>query len=184
LLFASFSLVASLPLLLIVALAIKIDSEGPVFFLQERLGQNGVPFRLVKLRTMIHHAERTTGPQWCYENDVRITRVGKILRKLRVDELPQLFNVFTGKMSLVGPRPIRQYFTEKLAQEIPFYKLRLLAKPGLTGWAQVNFGHAHSVDAHSQTLQYDLFYMVHQSIWLDLIIIFKTVKVVVWGKGI
>jgi exopolysaccharide biosynthesis polyprenyl glycosylphosphotransferase len=182
-LFVLLLLPLALPLVLLSALAIKLNSAGPVLFIQERFGQNEVPFRLFKLRTMIHDAEHLTGPKWSTANDPRITKVGKVLRKLRFDELPQLFNVLKGEMSLVGPRPIRQHFTEMLSKEIPFYKLRLLAKPGLTGWAQINYGHAHTNEGHSQMLQYDLFYMVHQSIWLDFFILFKTIKVMVWGKG-
>jgi lipopolysaccharide/colanic/teichoic acid biosynthesis glycosyltransferase len=155
-LFVLFLLPLAMPLLLISALVIKIDSAGPVLFIQERLGQKELPFRLFKLRTMVHHAENH-GPQWCIENDSRITKVGKFLRKLRLDELPQFLNVLKGEMSLVGPRPIRQHFTEMLSKKIPFYKLRLLAKPGLTGWAQINYGHAHTNEGHSQMLQYDLF---------------------------
>ena len=173
----------ALPFLLISALAIKLDSAGPVFFIQERLGQNEVPFRLYKLRTMIHNAEQFTGPQWSTEDDPRITRVGRVLRKLRLDELPQLFNVLKGEMSVMGPRPIRKHFADVLAQEVPYYRLRFLAKPGLTGWAQVNYDYAGSKEGQSEKLQYDLFYLVHQSIWLDLYILFKTIKVMVWGKG-
>jgi exopolysaccharide biosynthesis polyprenyl glycosylphosphotransferase len=183
LLFVLISLPLALPIVLIAALAIKLDSKGPVFFIQERLGQNEVPFRLIKMRTMVHHAERATGPRWSIEDDERVTRVGRILRKSRVDEFPQLFNILKGEMAVVGPRPIRKYFTDKLAEEIPFYKLRLLAKPGLTGWAQVNYGHAHTSEGHSQMVQYDLFYLVHQSMGLDLLILLKTIKVMVWGKG-
>lgn len=172
----------SLPLLLISALAIKLDSRGPVFFIQERLGQNGKPFKMLKLRTMIVDAEQHA-PQWCQDNDPRVTRVGKILRKLRLDELPQLLNVLRNDMSLVGPRPIRQHFTDLLAQEIPFYRLRLLAKPGLTGWAQVHAGHANTVAGHAKMLQYDLFYLLHRSLWLDLTILLKTVGTVALGKG-
>ena len=183
LLFVMLLLPLALPLFLIAALAIKLDSRGPVLFIQERLGQNEVPFRLYKMRTMIDNAERLIGPQWAVEADPRITRVGSILRKLRIDELPQLINVLKNDMSLVGPRPIRQHFTAILAKEIPYYKLRMLVKPGLTGWAQVNFGHAHSTESHSQMLQYDLFYLIHQSFWLDMFVLFKTVKVLLWGKG-
>ena len=182
-LFALLILTPALPLLLIAALAIKLDSAGPVLFIQERLGQNEVPFRLLKLRTMIHNAERFTGPQWSAEDDPRITRVGRILRKLRLDELPQIFNVLKGDMGVVGPRPIRKHFADILAQEVPYYRLRFLAKPGLTGWAQVNHDYAGSKEGQSEKLQYDLFYLVHQSIWLDLYILFKTLKVVTWGKG-
>jgi exopolysaccharide biosynthesis polyprenyl glycosylphosphotransferase len=173
----------ALPLLLICALAIKLDNKGPVLFIQERLGQNEVPFRLYKFRTMVNHAEHLTGPTWSAEDDPRITRVGKVLRKLRMDELPQLFNVLKGDMAVVGPRPIRKYFADILAQEIPFYRLRFLAKPGITGWAQVNHDYAGSNEGQSEKLQYDLFYLIHQSMWLDLLVLFKTIKVMVWGKG-
>ena len=171
------------PLLLISALAIKLDSAGPVLFTQERLGQNEVPFRLYKFRTMKNNAEALTGPKWSTADDPRITRMGKVLRKMRLDELPQFFNVLKGDMSIVGPRPIRKYFADILVQEVPYYRLRFLAKPGLTGWAQVNYDCAGSNEGQSEKLQYDLFYLVHQSIWLDLLILFKTVQVVVWGKG-
>jgi exopolysaccharide biosynthesis polyprenyl glycosylphosphotransferase len=182
-LFAMVILTPASPVLLIVALAIKLDSAGPVFFTQERLGQNEVPFQLFKFRTMIHNAERLTGPEWSAAEDPRITRVGRILRKLRLDELPQCLNILKGEMGLVGPRPIRQHFADLLSKEIPFYRLRFLAKPGLTGWAQVNHDYAGSKEGQSKKLQYDLFYLVHQSIRLDLYIIFKTVQVVVWGRG-
>lgn len=170
------------PVLCLCALAIKLDSRGPVFFIQERLGQDGRPFRLIKLRTMVTEAEKA-GPQWCGDRDPRITRVGSVLRRLRLDELPQVFNVLKNDMSFVGPRPIRQHFTDLLAQEIPFYRLRLLAKPGLSGWAQVHGGHANTLEAHAQMLQYDLFYLLHQSLCLDLFILLKTVKVILTGQG-
>jgi lipopolysaccharide/colanic/teichoic acid biosynthesis glycosyltransferase len=133
---------------------------------------------------MIHHAEALTGPVWSDAKDPRITRVGRVLRKLRLDELPQLFNVLKGDISVVGPRPIRKFFADKLAQEVPYYRLRFLAKPGLTGWAQVNHDYAGSTAGQAEKLQYDLYYLVHQSFWLDLFILFKTIKVMVWGKGI
>ncbi len=164
------------------ALAIKLDSRGPVFFVQERLGLSGKPFKLIKLRTMVDNAENSI-PQWCQDNDPRITRVGKILRKLHLDELPQLLNVLKNEMSLVGPRPIRRHFTDMLAQEIPFYRLRLLAQPGLTGWAQVHSGHANTIASHAQMLQYDLFYLIHQSFWLDLVVLLKTVRTIISGEG-
>jgi exopolysaccharide biosynthesis polyprenyl glycosylphosphotransferase len=172
----------ALPVLLISALAIKLDSQGPILFIQERLGLGGKPFKLLKLRTMVVNAENNM-PQWCKDNDPRITRVGKILRKLRLDELPQLLNILKNDMSLVGPRPIRRHFTDLLAKEVPFYQWRLLAKPGLTGWAQVHAGHANTIAAHAQMLQYDLFYLIHQSLCLDLIILFKTVLTILYGKG-
>ncbi len=173
----------ALPFLLLSALAIKLDSAGPVLFIQERLGKNEVPFRLYKFRTMINNAEALTGPKWSEADDPRITRVGRVLRKLRLDELPQLFNVLKGDMSVVGPRPIRKHFADQLAQEVPYYRLRFLAKPGLTGWAQVNHDYAGSMAGQAEKLQYDLYYLVHQSFWLDLFILFKTIKVMIWGKG-
>lgn len=172
----------ALPVLAVCALAIKLDSKGPVFFVQERLGQGGVPFRLYKLRTMVVEAE-AAGPQWCRDHDPRITRVGRVLRRLRLDELPQIFNVLKNNMSFVGPRPIRAHFTELLAREIPLYRLRLLAKPGLSGWAQVHSGHANTVAAHALMLQYDLFYLLNRSLLLDLLVIFKTIRVILTGQG-
>lgn len=172
----------ALPILLICALAIKLDSPGPILFIQERLGLRGKPFKVLKLRTMVVDAEKHA-PQWCKDNDPRITRVGKVLRKLRLDELPQLLNVLKDDMSLVGPRPIRQHFTDLLAKEVPFYRFRLLAKPGLTGWAQVHAGHANTVANHVNMLQYDLFYLIHQSFWLDVVILCKTIRTVLLGKG-
>ncbi len=182
LILAGLLLPLAIPVLCLCALAIKLDSRGPIFFIQERLGKDGLPFRLIKLRTMVTDAEQT-GPQWCRDGDPRITRVGRVLRRLRLDELPQIFNVLKNDMSFVGPRPIRQHFTDLLAAEIPFYRLRLLAKPGVSGWAQVHCGHANTVAAHAQMLQYDLFYLLHQSFWLDLLILLKTVKVMLTGQG-
>lgn len=173
----------ALPLLLIAGIAIKLDTTGPLLFAQERLGQNEKPFRLYKLRTMIHDAENRTGPKWSTDSDPRITRAGRILRKLRLDELPQLYNVLKGEMSIVGPRPIRKHFADILAKQVPFYRLRFLAKPGLTGWAQVHYDYAGSNEGQSEKQEYDLFYLIHQSISLDLYILFKTVRVMVWGKG-
>ncbi len=172
----------ALPVLAVCALAIKLDSKGPVFFVQERLGEGGVPFRLYKLRTMVVEAE-AGGPQWCRDQDPRITRVGRVLRRLRLDELPQIFNVLKNDMSFVGPRPIRAHFTELLAHEIPFYRLRLAAKPGLSGWAQVHSGHANTVAAHALMLQYDLFYLLNRSLLLDLLVLIKTIRVLLTGQG-
>lgn len=171
------------PILIIIAIAVRLNSKGPVLFVQERLGQYETPFRVIKFRTMIDNAEKATGPRWSTEDDPRITRVGKILRKLRLDELPQFFNVLKGEMSLVGPRPIRRHFANILAKDIPFYRLRFLAKPGLTGWAQVNHNYAGSNEGQAEKQQFDLFYLIHQSLWLDLLILFKTVKIAIWAKG-
>lgn len=184
LMFALCILPVALPLLLISAIAIKLDSKGPVFFIQERLGQNEIPFGLIKLRTMIDNAEKVTGPAWSAEDDPRITRVGKILRKLRLDELPQVLNILSGAMSIIGPRPIRRHFADFVAKDTPYYRLRFLVKPGLTGWAQVNHDYAGSKMGQSEKLQYELFYLIHQSFWLDLFIIIKTIRIILSGKGI
>lgn len=172
----------AVPLFLVSALAIKLFSKGPVFYLQERVGLDEVPFKIFKLRTMIVEAEES-GPQMCKDNDCRITKVGKILRFFRLDELPQLINVLKGEMSFVGPRPLRKPFTDQRAQLIPFYRLRFLVKPGITGWAQVSYGHGNTMEDHRQMFQYDMFYIVRQSLWLDLFIIFKTIQVILRGKG-
>jgi exopolysaccharide biosynthesis polyprenyl glycosylphosphotransferase len=183
LLFVLLCLPWALPLILLCGLLVKLDSRGPAFLLQERLGQWRVPFQLMKLRTMVDNAEKKRGPIWCGEKDPRITRVGNILRKTRLDEMPQLLNVLKGDMSLVGPRPIRKHFADLLAKEIPYYDLRFLAKPGLTGWAQINYNYAGSFREQAEKLQYDLFYVIHNSLLLDLFIIIKTVRVVLLSKG-
>ena len=170
-------------IVLISAVIIKLNSRGPIFFVQERLGLNGVPFKLIKLRTMVDRAEELTGPKWSNDNDPRITSVGRVLRKLRIDELPQLINIFKGEMSIVGPRPIRKHFADLLAPDFPYYRLRFLVKPGVTGWAQVNLDYAGSKAGQGEKLQFDIFYLVHQSIWLDLFILFKTLQVMFWAKG-
>ena len=173
----------AVPLMLICAVAVKLSGKGPVFFIQERLGRNEVPFKLIKLRTMIDNAEEHSGPRWSEEDDPRITWVGRILRKLRMDELPQLINVLTGEMSLVGPRPIRRHFADLVAQEIPYFRLRFLVKPGLTGWAQVSEGYSGSMEGQKEKLQYDLFYLMHQSLVMDLLIVLKTIRVMLWARG-
>jgi exopolysaccharide biosynthesis polyprenyl glycosylphosphotransferase len=179
---ASICLPVALPIIVICVLLIKLESKGPGYFIQERLGLNEVPFKLIKIRTMIEEAE-ASGPQWCKDDDPRITSIGKILRKLRLDELPQLINVLKGDMSFVGPRPIRKYAADMLAEEIPYFRLRFLTSPGITGWAQVSHGYANNVEGFSQMLQYDLFYIVNQSLWLDLFILLKTIRVMVWREG-
>lgn len=158
-----------------IVIAMKLDSPGAIFFRQERVGKGGRTFKILKLRTMIPDAEKMTGPQWSSENDPRITRVGKFLRKSRLDEAPQLINVLLGEMSLVGPRPERPFFVEKLSQNIPFYRTRNLIKPGVTGWAQVRYSYGNSVEDALVKLQYDLYYIRHQSIVLDILIMLRTV---------
>lgn len=171
------------PVLLAVAVAIKRDSIGPVLFRQERLGYNERPFTLIKFRTMVDDAEKQCGPRWSSADDPRVTLVGRLLRKTRLDELPQLVNVLKGEMSFVGPRPIRKYFADLLADQFPFYRLRFMVKPGLTGWAQVNGDYAGSVDGQRNKLEYDLYYIQRRSILLDLYIFLKTVQTVLFQKG-
>jgi len=171
-----------LPMLLLVALLIKLDSPGPVLYQQTRVGFRGIPFRLLKFRSMRQDAE-VEGVQWATEADARVTRVGYWLRKLRLDEVPQLINVLKGEMSLVGPRPERPQFVEELRTFIPFYDLRHTVRPGLSGWAQTCFRYgAYRQDSHTK-LQYDLYYVKNLSIWLDLRILLNTIQVVLLGTG-
>lgn len=170
------------PLMGIVALAIKLDSPGPVLYRQIRVKQWSRQYTLFKFRSMKQDAE-TNGAQWAAENDERITRVGRIIRKLRLDELPQLYNVIVGEMSLVGPRPERPEFMRELREKIPFYDERHSVKPGLTGWAQVKFPYGNTVEDSIEKLEYDLYYIKHMSPTLDLLIIFLTIKVVLLGRG-
>lgn len=156
------------------ALVIRLDSRGPIFYRQERLGRGGKPFQIVKLRTMVQDAEKLSGPQWARKDDPRITRVGRLLRKTRLDEVPQLWNVLRGEMSIVGPRPERPIFVDRLTQTIPFYRTRLLVAPGLTGWAQICYKYGNTEEDALIKLQYDLYYIRHQSIALDLLIMLRT----------
>ena len=167
----------------LVALAIKLDSKGPIFYSQERLGLHGQRFTVFKFRSMVKDAERDGKAQWAVKNDIRITNVGAFIRKTRLDELPQVLNVLRGDMSLVGPRPERPQFIDKLQKQIPFYRTRLAAKPGLTGWAQVNYGYGSTTEDALIKLQYDLFYLKHQSAWFDLKILLRTIGVVLKMKG-
>lgn len=176
-------LLLSLPLLCVVALLVKLDSRGPVFYLQDRAGRNEKPFHLIKFRTMREDAERGTGPVWASERDYRITRVGRVLRLTRLDEIPQFVNVLRGDMSFIGPRPERPFFVERLKREIPYYALRFSVKPGLTGWAQVQFRYGASVEDAMEKLKYDLYYIKHMSFTLDLWIAFKTLKVILFAQG-
>lgn len=176
-------LTVNLPVILISSIAIKLDSKGPVFFRQERSGQNGKPFKMIKFRSMYEDAEKHTGPVWSQKDDPRITKVGKVLRILRIDELPQMYNVLKGEMSLVGPRPERPYFVEKLSEQIPYYKRRLKVRPGITGWAQVKHKYDESIEDVKIKLRYDLFYIENMSIRMDMKILFRTIFVVIFGKG-
>lgn len=177
------ALIVLLPVIVAVAVAVKLDSQGPVFFKQERVGQNGEIFTVYKFRSMREDAEEETGPVWAAGDDSRVTRVGRFIRKTRLDELPQLFNVFRGHMSFVGPRPERPFFVEQLSKEIPYYVKRHAVKPGITGWAQVRYSYGASVEDAKEKLQYDLYYVKNLSLLLDLEVIVDTFKVVVLGKG-
>ena len=176
-------LILTAPLLLLTAIAIKLESPGPVFFKQERVGRHGKSFRLVKFRSMRADAEAKSGPVWAQKNDSRITRVGNFIRKTRIDELPQFFNVLRGDMSLVGPRPERPFFVEQLTRNIPFYDMRHVVRPGCTGWAQVRWRYGASEEDAMQKLQYDLHYIKHLSLRRDLLVMFDTLKVMVLGEG-
>jgi sugar transferase (PEP-CTERM system associated) len=176
-------LTLALPILAVVAVLIKLDSRGPILFRQQRVGQNGRVFTLNKFRSMRRDAERASGAVWATAADPRITRVGRFLRKSRLDELPQLFNVLAGDMSFVGPRPERPEFVRLLQREIPFYLGRLAVKPGITGWAQVRHQYAASVEDTLEKLQYDLYYIKNLSPLLDLLILLHTIQVVLFARG-
>jgi len=176
-------LCVGLPIMAVVALAIWLESGLPVIYVQERVGLHGKPFRLYKFRSMRQNAEGDGQPVWATKADQRVTRLGRFLRQTRLDELPQLFNVLLGDMSLVGPRPERPAFVSALEQEIPFYALRHQVKPGITGWAQICFPYGTSSEDARQKLQYDLYYLKNYSLFLDLNILCLTLQVVLWGKG-
>ncbi|NWG29107.1 MAG: undecaprenyl-phosphate glucose phosphotransferase [Ignavibacteriaceae bacterium] len=176
-------LVLTLPMSFFVAIAIKLNSKGPVLFKQERIGMNGKKFKIYKFRSMYQDAEKNTGPVWSTKNDPRVTRVGKILRKLRIDEIPQFVNVLKGEMSLVGPRPERPYFVEQLSGQIPYYQRRLKVRPGITGWAQVKHKYDESIEDVKVKLRYDLFYIENMSLRMDIKILARTILVVLFGKG-
>ena len=179
---ALIALVFSLPIVLLTAILIKLDSRGPVFYKQERVGENGRSFVLTKFRSMRVDAE-TDGPVWASKRDERTTRVGRIIRKIRVDEIPQFWNILRGEMSFVGPRPERPHFVAQLAREIPYYEQRHLIAPGLTGWAQIKYPYGASIEDSRQKLQYDLFYIKNHSLLLDAIIMFETIKIILFGRG-
>jgi len=180
---ASVALVICLPLIPIVALLVKLSSPGPILFRQERVGRKGQLFTVYKFRTMRQNAEAATGAVWAGKNDPRITPVGRFLRKTRLDEIPQLWNVLRGDMAFVGPRPERPEFVQWLEEKIPYYNLRHIIRPGLTGWAQVRYQYGASLEETKQKLQYDLYYIKHMSLALDLFIMFETVKTVLLRRG-
>jgi sugar transferase (PEP-CTERM system associated) len=171
------------PVILVMMLLIKLDSKGPVFYKQDRVGQGGRTFFLIKFRSMYQDAEQNTGPVWCTAGDPRVTRLGRIMRRTRLDELPQLWNVLRGDMNFVGPRPERPHFVQQLAESIPFYPLRHIVKPGITGWAQINYGYANTLEHTVEKLQYDLFYVKNMSTVLDALIVLETIKTVLMKKG-
>jgi len=171
------------PIWILVALAIKLESPGPVLFKQKRVGMNSRIFTIFKFRSMVHRAEKETGPVWADEADPRVTLIGKIMRKLRIDEIPQFFNILINDMSLIGPRPERPFFVDKLKREIPLYSRRLRMKPGITGWAQIKGGYDTSVENVRKKLEYDLFYLENMSLRMDLKILLNTLYVMIAGKG-
>ena len=181
---AAVALVVLAPFLGLLALLIKLDSRGPVFYRQERVGEKGRPFGLIKLRTMRTDAEADTGPVWAQrDGDARITRFGLLLRSARLDEIPQFLNVFRGEMSFVGPRPERPHFVEKLRSVIPYYDERHTVKPGITGWAQIKFGYGSNLEDAEEKLQYDLYYIKHMTWLFDVRILLHTLKVMMFGRG-
>ena len=180
---AGFGLLLSLPLWPLIALAIKCDSAGPIFFRQIRVGQKGKLFELLKFRTMCRDAEAQTGAVWAQANDARVTRAGRFLRKSRLDEIPQLVNVLRGDMAFVGPRPERPEFVRKLEEKVPYYSRRHAVKPGITGWAQVRFPYGASEEDALEKLKYELYYMKHYSLFFDFLIILETIKVVLFSRG-
>jgi len=180
---ASILLLLALPLMLLVAILILLEDGFPIFYRQERVGLDGRLFKVVKFRSMRQDAESDGRPRWATADDDRVTRVGRWIRRLRIDELPQLWSVLTGDMSLVGPRPERPYFVDQLTRDIPFYAVRHSVKPGVTGWAQVSYHYGATVDDSIQKLQYDLYYVKNHTLFLDIVILFQTVGVVLTGKG-
>jgi sugar transferase (PEP-CTERM system associated) len=174
--------ILSLPIVLITAILIKLESRGPIFYKQERVGKNGRTFVLAKFRSMRVDAEQD-GPVWASKSDSRTTRVGRIIRKIRVDEIPQFWNILKGEMSFVGPRPERPHFVSQLAEEIPFYEQRHLIAPGLTGWAQIKYPYGASIEDARQKLQYELYYIKNHTLLLDAYIMFETIKIILFGRG-
>lgn len=176
-------LLLSAPVMLIAGVAVVLESKGPVFYRQKRVGLDGEAFSVLKFRSMRIDAESDGAPRWAVVRDARITRVGAFLRRFRIDEFPQLFNVLIGEMSLVGPRPERPFFVEQLTRDIPFYAVRHSVKPGVTGWAQVRYQYGATVEDSREKLQYDLHYVKNHSLFLDIVILFETIGVVLSGKG-
>jgi sugar transferase (PEP-CTERM system associated) len=181
--FASVGTLLSLPLMLLTAVAVRISSPGPILYRQKRVGQDGVTFTVYKFRSMYVDAEARTGAVWATKDDPRITPIGRVLRKLRLDELPQFFNVLRGEMSIVGPRPERPEFVQALSEQIPYYRQRHCVKPGITGWAQINYKYGDTREDTIRKLEYDLYYIKNMSQSLDGYIIFHTVKTMLLSRG-
>ena len=179
---SSLLLLGTFPLIALFALLVKLDSRGPAFFRQTRVGLFGVPFELIKLRSMRTDAE-AQGAQWAKKDDPRVTRVGRLIRKLRIDELPQAWSVLKGEMSFVGPRPERPQFVEDLEDKLPYYAERHMVKPGITGWAQINYPYGASIEDSRHKLEYDLYYAKNYTPFLDLLILLQTLRVVLWHEG-
>ncbi|MBW1703193.1 MAG: exopolysaccharide biosynthesis polyprenyl glycosylphosphotransferase [Deltaproteobacteria bacterium] len=175
-------IIITLPLLAVTALAIRLDSPGPVFFKQQRVGKGGKVFSVWKFRSMYKDAEQN-GAVWADKSDPRVTRVGRVIRFLRIDELPQLWNIFRGEMSLIGPRPERPEFVRELTASIPYYDIRHSVSPGITGWAQVNYPYGASVEDALHKLEYDVYYIKNMSLFLDFKIFIRTIGVVLFGQG-
>jgi sugar transferase (PEP-CTERM system associated) len=175
-------LALALPVILVTGVAIKLESRGPVFYRQRRVGLYNQPFEIVKLRSMRTDAE-AAGAQWALKNDPRVTRIGRFIRKVRIDELPQAWTVLTGRMSFVGPRPERPQFVSDLEQQLPFYAERHMVKPGITGWAQINYPYGASIEDARHKLEYDLYYAKNYSPFLDLLIMLQTLRVILWPAG-
>ena len=174
--------ICSLPVMIISAIIVKFESPGPVIYSQARIGENQKEFYVHKFRSMRNDAEKN-GAKWAVENDPRVTKYGNFMRKTRIDELPQIWNVLKGEMSFIGPRPERQVFITEIEKVVPYYNLRHSIKPGLTGWAQVMYPYGASIEDAKEKLEYDLYYIKHQDFILDIIIMFKTVQTVIFGKG-
>ena len=177
-------LVWTFPLLIVTAIAVRVESRGPILYLQERVGLLGKPFNVMKFRSMSTDAEKDGVPKWAAVNDSRVTTVGRIIRKSRIDEIPQVLNVFNGEMSLIGPRPERPFFVDKLREVIPHYAERHRVKPGISGWAQLNYPYGASDEDAVQKFQFDLYYVKNYSLFLDLLVLVQTVRVVLWPVGV
>jgi exopolysaccharide biosynthesis polyprenyl glycosylphosphotransferase len=180
---AAIGIVAAMPIMLLTALAVWLTSAGPVLYRQVRVGMDGLLFTLYKFRSMRADAEAATGAVWASKDDPRVTPVGRIIRKLRIDEIPQLFNVLKGEMSMVGPRPERPEFVQALSEKIPYYRQRHCVRPGITGWAQVNYKYGDTLEDTVQKLEYDLYYIKNMSPSLDCYIIFLTIKAILLSRG-